>query len=36
VDVARPWTDFLMKTKSLHAMPFTLRMPYFEPEITQE
>ncbi len=35
-EVARPWTEFLMKTKSLHAMPFTLRMPYAEPEVTQE
>ncbi len=35
-DVSKPWTDFLFKAKSLHAMPFTLRMPYSEPEVTQE
>ena len=35
-DVSKPWTEFLLKNKSIHAMPFTLRMPYAEPEVTQE
>ena len=35
-DVSKPWTEFLLKNKSVHAMPFTLRMPYADPEITQE
>ena len=35
-DIARPWTEFLMKTKGLYTMPFTLRMPYVEPELMQE
>lgn len=35
-EIARPWTDFLFKMKGRYYKPFTLRMPYSEPEMTQE
>ena len=35
-EIARPWTDFLFKMKGRYFKPFTLRMPYSEPEIKQE
>ena len=35
-ELATPWTDFLLKMKGSHYKPFTLRMPYAEPELRRE
>ncbi|MCR4573592.1 MAG: hypothetical protein K5787_07475 [Lentisphaeria bacterium] len=35
-ELAAPWTDFLLKMKGHHYKPFTLRMPYAEPELRRE